>query len=1084
MGFQIFIHLFYVLCDETECVWVLPAKNKRVLLLYLNICLVRLTSYIHANILLVYCGVKNLPKAMAEKKKKTRQLTPHRTFEPVYKKYLYQIIICVFVFGLYANSIFNNYNMDDGLVTRNQKYTSQGVKAIPEIITSPYYSDEQGYAYDYRPVVHISYAIENQFFGDNPHIGHFFNIVFYIVCCILLYNLLRKLLSVSDWIILTAVMIFAAHPVHTEVVCSLKNRDELLAMLFAFLSFDLYRRFYENGKWYNLLAGLLLITLSFLSKLSSASYAAFIPIVFLLLKEQKPVRAMLISAITAFVVVLVQPEGTLGSKFSTMMLLVLPVAAVLVLQNLKLIIAFLIKLCRWSLHLVSDKISATRATFRLPVIKKSKIQTNRYEVSPVQSYYLFGDEPTESSPTGITSYIWVIVILGLVPVSFLIGSFMGIYLTAVILAAFFVLKRGLQKWLAFCMLGIYMYVLVYAFPQLQYFFLPFAGLFFVIGMFQPGWRYVLAGFLLFLGLYIECIVLGYEKPFNVFEILVLFTLFVIRRKYGRFVAFTVIGIVAVYLVVLFTGGAKGSDSGFHFIGYPALLQVLFFAAVISTGFYLAYKKIDFSTFTKILLALIVLSLIGNTLMFNVDYGKYFLGNEFTFGLFYSDKALGSQELTGIAHRVPGDVSNAAHSLKNMTVKISQVQNKISSSKINVLPVATDRPLLLLEAPVTLTDPLNIRIGTSMVVLLHYAKLMVLPHPLSFYYGYRVFEPTPLGNWKAIVGLLLYFALAFVALINISRNKILSVGLFGYLLGIVLFANFNNLIPGVAGDRYLFFPSVGFCFIIIATIQYYAERKKIGNVPLMSLPKGFKYGFGLVLLLLSIKTWSRNLDWKDNITLFRHDLKNVPESAQAHNLLALELMQASANVPNPAEQTQMRQEALTEFKKTLEIYPEFFNATFDAGRTYMLLGVSAHQAQNANEEKVLADSAIIYFKRGIALNPGYTVSHQNIADIYMGRGSWQEAIPYLHEAVRIRPADYSGYDKLSYAYFQLKQYDSSLAVNRTAIIKVPGSAEPVINIGRTYLGMNQPDSARYYLRKAAILSPGNSLVQQLLQQLGN
>ena len=102
-----------------------------------------------------------------------------------FKRNLYPVIVFAFSFLLFANSIPNDYNMDDELVTRNHRLTSQGISAIPKIFTSSYYQDDMGYAYEYRPLVLTTFAIEHQFFGERPHLSHFINVTLYAVACCL-----------------------------------------------------------------------------------------------------------------------------------------------------------------------------------------------------------------------------------------------------------------------------------------------------------------------------------------------------------------------------------------------------------------------------------------------------------------------------------------------------------------------------------------------------------------------------------------------------------------------------------------------------------------------------------------------------------------------------------------------------------------------------------------------------------------------------------------------------------------------------------------------------------------------------------
>ena len=49
-------------------------------------------------------------------------------------------IIVVFSFILYGNTINNHYSLDDELVTNTNQTVKNGIKAIPEIFTTLYYS--------------------------------------------------------------------------------------------------------------------------------------------------------------------------------------------------------------------------------------------------------------------------------------------------------------------------------------------------------------------------------------------------------------------------------------------------------------------------------------------------------------------------------------------------------------------------------------------------------------------------------------------------------------------------------------------------------------------------------------------------------------------------------------------------------------------------------------------------------------------------------------------------------------------------------------------------------------------------------
>src|ERR1700747_3576458 len=149
-----------------------------------------------------------------------------------YKYYLLLITIVVLVF---SNSISNNYNMDDNLVTQHHPFTSnKGISTIINIFSSPYYKDDMGNSYGYRPIVLLSFFLEHFFLGESPIISHLFNLLFYALTVVLLFKLLVTLFGEKAlFLAFLSTLFFAVHPIHTEVVASIKNRDEILAFLFA-----------------------------------------------------------------------------------------------------------------------------------------------------------------------------------------------------------------------------------------------------------------------------------------------------------------------------------------------------------------------------------------------------------------------------------------------------------------------------------------------------------------------------------------------------------------------------------------------------------------------------------------------------------------------------------------------------------------------------------------------------------------------------------------------------------------------------------------------------------------------------------
>ena len=203
---------------------------------------------------------------------------------PGYRKITIWTIAAIVIAGflLYGASLRNSYNIDDDYVCENHELVKQGIKGIPEIFTSRY-NNSGGVTFGYRPVTIALYAIEYQFFGESTAVGHFFNVIYYIIVCIILFFFLRKLLETkfaSSCLLIStlATAIFMTHAIHTEVVLSLKNREEILCMIFCLSSAILALRYYDKRKIIDIIFAIILLLLGFLTKESAIVFLAIIPL--------------------------------------------------------------------------------------------------------------------------------------------------------------------------------------------------------------------------------------------------------------------------------------------------------------------------------------------------------------------------------------------------------------------------------------------------------------------------------------------------------------------------------------------------------------------------------------------------------------------------------------------------------------------------------------------------------------------------------------------------------------------------------------------------------------------------------------
>jgi len=232
-------------------------------------------------------------KQKSEKTAKNLQ-TPKtsKVVEPSFKtmnRYVQYSTIVLFCFVLYGNTIQSDYALDDALVITQNNFTHKGFGGLKDIFSydsfkgsgDTYINSVSGGRY--RPLSIATFAIEQQFFGENPHISHFLNIVFYALTCLLLFILLSKILarySNIHWynsIPFVATLLFAAHPIHTEVVANIKSRDEILSLLFSLCSLWLVLEYLSTQKTLFLILSPFTFFLALLSKEIAAIFVIIIP---------------------------------------------------------------------------------------------------------------------------------------------------------------------------------------------------------------------------------------------------------------------------------------------------------------------------------------------------------------------------------------------------------------------------------------------------------------------------------------------------------------------------------------------------------------------------------------------------------------------------------------------------------------------------------------------------------------------------------------------------------------------------------------------------------------------------------------
>jgi hypothetical protein len=967
-----------------------------------------------------------MAKQKKEQKPVVKPLSPGNSW--LKGKRLYALIIFAFSFGLYFNTLFNGYNLDDELVTNNHRITSKGWDVlkfnfeafnsvqlqdssfaqklryfVPIVFTVPYYQDNAGYKYEYRPLVFASFALEHALFAkktavngsevetDSPTISHFINILLYAFLCVLLFLVLCKLFRNYNIIFpLLITLLFAAFPMHTEDVASIKNRDELLALIFGLLSLNFSWAYIQKSKPVYLVLVLLFFTCGILSKPTTITFVLLIPLCLVVFANPRFWKLIWASAVIIIPSVFYSRRYTAFEQITLGAALFFAVTALYILKN-----------------------------------RTSFLASSKASLINVYSWF----RATRNSNTPDTHSLNFNALKKPLPVLLIL---FGAYIPA--LVSIFGIQLN-DAWLTCVPLIFICALYIFAADEIKLILITPIALVMVFARvkFPHHSGLIEMGLIVFLASHI----FSGPKAFRIAGLV-------------NYLIFTVVSVICLH--------------SFNF------LFIIFFIGLLNR---------------KLLVVSLVL-IAGSVILFiKKAFGILHHGNQiwsigillpllyaFFFLLWKSYWPTAIRTATAILPLSLIVFFTWAHPFanNNTLLKAKGVYHQINSIKAaDPTPVQSVRPLIYPEYPLGNNAPLSLKFGTSMEVLGKYLCMVLVPYPMSYYYGYSVITPQKISDIVPVLSLLIHLLLLGIALYFFEKKPVLSFAILFYLISISVFSNLVMPVPGLVADRFLLIPSIGFCILLVfAGSIIFKQDFEDAGLNLNSLKQPLKIAPGVILVLYSGLTFSRNMQWKDQVTLFRHDITVVENSAQAQNLLGIHLFILSNHEADPSLQKQLREEAVPHFKKALEIYPGFMNASYDLGRTL--------------EALKLNDEAFAQYQVTVKIDTTFVAPYFNMATIMHNKGQYEASIPLYQKFITQYPLQLEAYTNLSFAYFQLKDYEKSIATNRLAIKATGEAFYPTVNIAKTYTVMGQADSALFYFEQAHTMHPNDAGVNMNISKL--
>jgi protein O-mannosyl-transferase len=311
--------------------------------------------------------------------------------------------------------------------------------------------------------------------------------------------------------------------------------------------------------------------------------------------------------------------------------------------------------------------------------------------------------------------------------------------------------------------------------------------------------------------------------------------------------------------------------------------------------------------------------------------------------------------------------------------------------------------------------------TAVKVIGKFLWLFLWPARFSADYS---FNAIPLFGWgaegwedaKALIAGAAILAWTALAALAWRREKPLFFFTGFFFAAMAPTSNLIVLIGSIMGERFIYLGSVGLAGCVVAGILAAARRLPVATmarraVLLLAV---------IVCLALAARTYARNRDWRDDLSLWTSAATAYPEAARARNNLGNALSPMPGRLPD----------AVAEFEAALKIRPDYAEAHYNLANAFahsdrLLDAIGEYQAalrfpadhgQRQHETNVHINlgnalarvpdrlpDAMAEFQAAIRLSPGVAAAHYDLGNaLARTPGRMDQAIAEFRAALRIQP----------------------------------------------------------------------------------
>jgi tetratricopeptide (TPR) repeat protein len=228
-----------------------------------------------------------------------------------------------------------------------------------------------------------------------------------------------------------------------------------------------------------------------------------------------------------------------------------------------------------------------------------------------------------------------------------------------------------------------------------------------------------------------------------------------------------------------------------------------------------------------------------------------------------------------------------------------------------------------------------------------------------------------------------------------------------------------------GERLLFHASLGLCLLfsmlVFKFIENFALKSK--NIVMMIF-----FIVGSQQIIYSALIIKRNPDWKNNSTLFTHDIKFVPQNVNMLLGAGLAYYELGTKPENKDKKTEYLRMSIVQYEKGIKIFPGYFSFYVNKSISHFYLNeLDKAIACTDTMIKLAPNTPVIYRIRK-------KISEKIMLDAIQlfEKGDKKTALQQLVKSIAVDKNNEKAWNNMAKALFEIGAIDKSIACYQSAL----------------------------------------------------